>query len=215
MPSPLNVKRNNYHKNTKNSTVKTPLKLASQLFDIIHRQCLKSCCDHVIFDPCVGDGAMIEYFKRIEGYFILGVDRVDWGGCDAFYKGNFLEMEKGDFEYKPDYVLMNPPFNRDEKNKEWLKRNKLGNALIPELFLDHVFKLWGPRTKVVMIAPMGFLFNQREGSKRWQKYRDSKAQITSFMPLPLDVFEGVEFHSGVLFWNISGLKPHYSYGEDV
>ena len=216
MPSPLTTKRNNYHKKTKNSTVKTPLALARQLFRIVanHSAVVKS--NGIIFDPCIGRGALVEQFMGHDAFNVLGMDIRDTSStvrCHCFKHGNFLEA-KG-FTFKPDYVLMNPPFNRDGKNKAWLKRNKLGNALLPELFVDHVFKLWGPRTKVVMIAPMGFRLNQHQSSTRWQKYRDSKARITSIMSLPRDVFEGVDFHCEVLFWNMSGLNPHYWYGEDV
>lgn len=217
MPSPLTTKRNNYHKKTKNSTVKTPIKLARQIFRIIQKDAIHRESPVDVLDPCIGRGDMVHDFIQDSRYKVYGVDLINtWRVDYEWYKrANFLELRDWDIRCKPDYVLMNPPFNRDDKNKAWLKRNKLGNALLPELFLDHVFKLWGPRTKVVMITPMGFRLNQHQSSTRWQKYRNSKARITSIMSLPRDVFEGVDFHCEVLFWNMRGLKPHYWFGEDV
>lgn len=113
-----------------------------------------------------------------------------------FYKGKF-ENSTYPFEY-PDLVICNPPFNGHS-----------GKKLYPEIFLEHIFKLFGPKIPVVLFAPMGLRLNQRQKSKRWHWLRDCGAEITSIISLPLDVFEGVEFHNEILIFNIKGLKPHY------
>jgi type I restriction enzyme M protein len=95
-------------------------------------------------------------------------------------------------------VLCNPPFN-----------GAPGKRLYPEVFLEHLFKLFGVQIPVTMVVPMGLRLNQRRKSKRWRWLRDCGAQITSIISMPLDVFDGVEFHNEILVFNVAGIKPHY------
>jgi type I restriction enzyme M protein len=81
--------------------------------------------------------------------------------------------------------------------------------LYPEVFLAHIFELFGEGTPTVLFAPMGLLLNQRKKSSRWRWMRDCKAKLTSHITLPLDIFPGVEFHNEILVFNVRGIKPHY------
>lgn len=226
--NPLSTSRNKYHENRKNSTVYTPLPLCEWLFDIIRYD--GGIKKGNIFDPCIGTGNLIYYFNtrldHITGephYFTFGMDIVkdrfkDFRfGTHVFKKYNFLKW--GGYWHKNislvkegvDLIVMNPPFNveLDGETRAWLKENKKGKALLPELFIEHAFELFGYDTPLVCIAPMGLMYNQRMRSKRYRKFREWKSQITSFIPLPLDIFEGVEFHCGIYIWNIPSMKPHY------
>ena len=87
--------------------------------------------------------------------------------------------------------------------------------MYPEVFLRHIFDLWGPQTPTVMFAPMGMRLNQRRKSTRWRWLRDCGAEITSIISLPLDVFPDVEFHAEILIFNVSGIQPHYFLPEEA
>lgn len=95
--------------------------------------------------------------------------------------------------------------------KGFLLKNKSGKALLPELFIKHTFDLFGHKTPLVCISPMGLFHNQRMKSDRYKTFRDeyNDAQLTSYIPLPLDIFKNVEFHVGIYIWNILGMKPFY------
>ena len=44
---------------------------------------------------------------------------------------------------------------------------------------------------------------------RWKWLRDEcPAKITSLMALPLNCFEGVQFHAEIVFFNARHLEPH-------
>jgi type I restriction enzyme M protein len=98
----------------------------------------------------------------------------------------------------------NPPFN-----------GAPGKQLYPEVFLAHIFKLFGPTIATVLFAPMGFRLNQRRKSKRWRSLRDCGAEITSIVSLPLNIFDDVEFHNEILIYNVDGIKPHYFLPEEA
>ena len=58
---------------------------------------------------------------------------------------------------------------------------------------------------------MGFRLNCGKTSKRRKKLMNDYPDITSIISLPVDVFEGVKFHTEILCFNIPQLKPHYVY----
>lgn len=212
MAAPLSTARNKYHENIKGNAIFTPDELSRNLFDILLSDTDRQFHDLIILDPAVGEGNLLWPYKDF-GYnnYTIGFDIKDFPDrnfTDMFLHQSFLEFNKGEL-FMPDIIVMNPPFNTDPENRDWMKENKKGKALLPELFLDHIFELWGHLTPVVMITPMGFRLNQRSFSGRRDKYKQSIAKITSIASLPLDTFPGVEFHAEVLFWNIAGLKPHY------
>jgi predicted RNA methylase len=200
MASPLTVVRNDYHSNPKPSTVRTPIGVAQFLFDILNRDKY-----HNIFDPAIGNGRLTDPWAKA-GCRIAGCDikpQLKQDQYNVVYRGRFEDATVGMFHI-PDLVLCNPPFNGAE-----------GKQLYPEVFLKHIFDLWGQRIPTVMFMPMGFRLNQRCKSKRWRWLRDSKAKIKSIVSLPLDVFPGVEFHAEILIFNATRIRPHYFLPEEA
>jgi len=186
----LTVKRNDYRRNPKSSTVYTPPGLARFLFDLLD-------CDRfqTVLDPAIGTGRLTNPWYDA-GYHVIGVDIVDHKPrCHQFILGRYEDISEIE---SPDLVVCNPPFNGCE-----------GKRLYPEIFLAHTFELFGVGQPVVLFAPMGLRLNQRKHSARWRWLRESKARITSIIDLPLDIFPGVEFHAEILVFNIDGLRPHY------
>lgn len=217
MAAPLTTSRNKYHSNIKDSTVYTPDKLSEYIYKIVSLDYTLDFNNKTIFDPAVGKGSLLRPFKK---HSILSTsvgmdidDNKDRNYLSSFIHKSFLSSEEKDYNFKPDLVILNPPLNTDKRNKKWLKENKLGKALLSEIFTDKVFELFGDNIPYILITSMGFLLNQRKKSKRWKKYSNHKAQITSILSLPLDIFPNVEFHIEVLFWNMPYLKPHYWYDE--
>lgn len=196
MPSPLTVKRNTYLDNPKRSNVYTPAPLAEYLARVVGPA-------GVVFDPAIGGGRLTAPFRR-SGSLIIGCDiNPDSASqCDRFIPGPF-EKVKAWTEERPDLVICNPPFNAAP-----------GRQLYPEVFLRTIFQLFGNDIPVVMITPMGFRLNQRRRSTRWRWVRDT-ATISSLLALPLDVFDNVQFHAEVLFFNCPSLPPHLWLTDDV
>ena len=204
MASPLTVVRNDYHTNKKSSTIYTPEGVAKFLFDILepvlwYWRPMKDATGFTVFDPAIGSGRLTDPWMRA-GCKIVGCDvNLDSSPViHAFLKGKFENCEWPDNFPRPNLVLCNPPFN-----------GAPGKRLYPEVFLEKIFALFGVTTPIVMFAPMGFRLNQRRKSKRWRWLRDCGAEITSIISLPLDTFEGVEFHVEILVFNVAGLKAHY------
>lgn len=69
-----------------------------------------------------------------------------------------------------------------------------------------------PQTPIVFITPHGFRHNVRGTSARLAFLQT--LNITSVITLPLDVFEGVLFHTEVLILNLPWLKSHYTYSPN-
>jgi len=198
MASPLTVVRNNYQKNPKDSAIHTPPGVARFLFDILHKAkpfAERSLTDLIVLDPAIGKGNLVApWFDA--GCHIIGCDVTNIGLlCHRYYQGRFEDQR--DLP-RPDLVLCNSPFN-----------GAPGKQLYPEVFLRHIFDLWGPRTPAVMFVPMGFRLNQRRKSTRFRWLRDCGARITSIVSLPLDTFPNVAFHAEILIFNVAGIQPHY------
>ena len=173
---PTTVTRNPYYLNPKNSVVRTPLWLA---------QCIKDNIEHVltpattIYDiGCdIGNLSMVYTQKRI-GFDIRDIDTYP----GYFHNVNFLNYNPGTTpSNKGDtLILSNPPFNDTDR--------VYGKRLLPELFLKHIFKVFGNKAKVIMFAPMGLLKNQSLQSPRWKWVRDCEAKITSELEVPIDAY---------------------------
>ena len=154
-----------------------------------------------ILDPAIGTGRLTDPWRQ-ERRWVIGCDIENkHADCDEFIHGRFEDQEK---MIRPELVLCNCPFN-----------GAAGNKLYPEVFLAHIFKLFGPTIPAVMFMPMGFRLNQRRQSKRFRWCRDSGAKITSIIALPLDTFPDVEFHSEILIFNVGGILPHYFLPEEA
>jgi hypothetical protein len=200
MTAPLNVKRNDYNKNKKSSVVYTPPGVAQFLHEILYCKVWAgpSLDPPTVLDPAIGGGALTDpWFES--GATILGVDINPFFmvNADTMLVKDYLEVQAGELP-KPDIVLMNPPFNQGA-----------GRKLFPEVFLRKTFELFGTDIAVAMITPMGCRLNQRKKSKRWPWLRDCGARLTSIVSLPLDIFEGVQFHCEVLIFNVPGVEAHY------
>ena len=203
MASPLTVTRNDYHKNEKNSTIYTPVDVAQFLFDILEKPMRRSIRPQlIVFDPAIGSGRLTDPWFAAGDFvigFVIGCDIIRDPKCKAreFIKGKFEDIDEWNLA-TPDLVLCNSPFN-----------GAPGKRLYPEVFLEHIFALFGVKVPVVLFAPMGCRLNQRRKSKRWRWLRDCGASITSIVSLPLDTFEGVEFHAEILIFNVPNIAAHY------
>ena len=149
----------------------------------------------IIFDPAFGSGRLTDPWYN-SGSYVIGCDIQNQVACR--HEFNECKFEDLNPRYLPDLVICNPPFN-----------GASGKRLYPEVFLEHIFKLFGTDIPVVMFAPMGLRLNQRRKSKRFRWLRDCGAEITSIISLPLDIFEEVEFHAEILIFNVKGIKSHY------
>ena len=201
MTSPLSIKTNDYRVNKKQSDIYTPKNVAQFLFDLLNEKiCLcRAEVKHTrIFDPAIGSGRLTNPWYSA-GFQVSGVDITKRKGAEYsfFIKDKFENIEAGIFS-QPDLVLCNPPFNAG-----------YGRKLQPQVFLEHIFELFGETVPVVLFSPFGLLLNQRKTSTRWRWLRDCGTKITSIISLPLDVFPGVQFHNLIVIFNITGLEPHY------
>ena len=125
-------------------------------------------------------------------------------------KNTQIEIKKDEIKDKISLVIMNPPFNIDEKTKKYIKENYGGRPLLPEIWFSKALDLFGHNVPIVMFTPYGFRLNQSDTSKRWQKFITKEyPEITSIVSLPKDVFENILFHSEVLIFNLPQLKGHY------
>jgi len=198
------VDRNNFYEVQKKATVYTPPYVSDFLFSILHKHIPRK---GLVFDPCVGEGALLKPWKK-DGYRTAGVDIEDQGFPKTMVK-NYLEVTKGEIE-KPALIIMNPPFNIDDKTKEYIKENYGRRPLLPEVWLQKALELFGKNVPIAMFTPYGFRLNQTDESKRWKRFIDGEyPEITSIVSLPKDVFEGILFHSEVLIFNLPKLNGHY------
>jgi hypothetical protein len=220
MASPLTVKRNDYHANPKASAIYTPTGVAKFLFNILHKALplkkrlrigagggLCRPAFYNIYDPAIGSGRLTDpWFDA--GCQVYGCDPVEIPGLRYHFQlfSKFENTKEGWLPKSctPDLVLCNPPFN-----------GAPGKRLYPEVFLEHIFKLWDVDMPTVMFVPMGFRLNQRRTSKRWRWLRDCGAKLTSIVALPLDTFPEVEFHAEILIFNVKGVEPHYFLPEEA
>jgi type I restriction-modification system DNA methylase subunit len=214
MANPLTTSRNKYYENEKNSSIYTPPGVCQFLFDLIDPWFEHNPINKTILDPAVGSGNLLRPFAA-NGYNCIGYDINDDKERIKevkFIKKNFLEENT---RY-PDVslVICNPPFNTDQRNKDYLKENNLGKALLPELFAEQIFDLYGSDIPLMLFSPMGILFNQRTFSKRWKKMRDIWPEITTIITLPLNIFPNVEFHNLILIFNYPQLLGHYFLPEE-
>lgn len=185
----MNIERN---KGIKRNDTPTPIGIVDFITELISPlgQSLKK-----VLDPACGklndEGKGILTSK-------LSCDVIQY---DIIFDKNFFdETEKID----ADLVIVNPPFNRIDCGGK-------GRKLLPEVFMDKILELCGKDIPIILITPMGFRLNCGKKSKRRKKLMNDYPDITSIISLPLDVFEGVKFHTEILCFNLPHLKPHYIY----
>lgn len=218
--NPLSTKRNAYYKNEKDNVIFTPIGVSEFICFVIKKYCTDKIFNTVL-DPAVGGGnLLVPWFptaKKLIGYDteFFPVSH-DIESKYTFCQQNFLGCSERRQDI--DLIVLNPPFNNNEKIKAFLKEKKLGKALLPELFLEKCLDLYRIDIPIVMFCPMGFRLNQRMKSDRWRELRDHYPEITSILSLPLDVFclsgKKVEFHNEVLFFNLPELPAHMFLPEE-
>jgi len=180
----------------KKNDIPTPPGLCQFLYDLIwpHHPA------KVILDPCAGGGNLtLPWQKKVKRIVPFEIKH----GKDFFQCDQKLD--------EVELVLCNPPFNN----------NPDGKLLFPWKFLLHILKLVPPNTPIVLFVPFGFVLNTRTKTKnyagqrnRYEWLRDECPPITSFVPLPSNVFAqpGVDrtsVHSLILFFNMPTLAPCY------
>ena len=187
-----NVNRNNYNVNPKRSNIYTPPLVVQQIYEVIEQSGLNVT---VVLDPALGTGNLLRPFHTVK---TIGVDIDDIGKAEVnqFIHKRFEDTTLKDYEWIPNLVIANPPFNGCS-----------GKQLYAEVFLRHLVELFG-NVPIVMITPYGLRLNQKVNSSRWKWIRGN-AQITGIISLPLDIFDGVKFHAEVLFFNLPKIKAHY------
>ena len=218
--NPLSTSRNKYYDNEKSMDICTPIPIVEFLVDLFE-VFIQNNPNLVLLDPACGSGNLLKPFKErshknIETFGIDIKTDINMSGIDTFFKENFLSLKDKSIFKDVDFIICNPPFNNTEENKEWMKKNKKGKALLPELFLEKMIDIFGEdihMIPIVLFVPMGFRLNQRIKSKRWRKIRDQHPVITSIISLPLDIFPNVEFHNEILIYNARWLDAHYMLPE--
>lgn len=183
----MNSKNN---KGIKNNTTPTPIELVEYITKLVEPLNPKK-----VLDPACGSGILTSKLINVEvvQYDII-IDK------DFFCATSLKEDDI-------DCVIINPPFNRDGIGQ--------GRKLLPEAFLDKILEVCDKNTPIILITPMGFRLNCSKVSKRRKKLIEDYPPISSIVSLPLDVFEGVKFHTEILCFNCPWLKPHYTYGEEI
>jgi len=213
MPYPISVKKNDYTKNVKKSSIQTPPNVCQFLYELISPFMQKIA---YICDPCAGEGNLLGPFIK-NNYTCYGFEITDFMDSRCF-KANYLLLTKDWFKddeiNRTNLILINPPFNQTETSKEYLRVMKKTRAFLPELFLDKTWELFGTDIPCVCFVPMGMRLNQRRNSTRFKKMRDDYPAITSIISLPIDIFPDVIFHSEILIFNLPELKPHYFLTEE-
>lgn len=195
---------NNYYQKPKSSNIQTPKEVSQFIFELLKNEIPSN---GLIFDPCSGQNSLLWPWWTHRGHPIWGNDndpsllKTEISNSDL----DFLTSEKYQWEsyfskQRPSLVLCNPPFNG------------LAPKLAPEVWLDKIIELFGKEVPIVLFAPVGFFGNLTLTSKRKMKFENGVyPAISSIISLPMDVFEGVKFHSQILIFNIKGLQSHYFY----
>ena len=198
------IDRNNFYGNEKKATIFTPDKTSNYIFSLLSQYIDKK---GLILDPCVGEGSLLLPFLR-NGYRVLGID-IEAQGFAPTLEKNYLEVKVGEIE-TPAFIIMNPPFNIDDKTKEYIKEHYGSRPLLPEIWLQKAVQLFGKVVPTLMFTPYGFRLNLTQNSKRWKKFVNGEfPDISSIISLPKNHFDGILFHSEILIFNIPQLKPHY------
>ena len=193
------------HKGMKNATIYTPDALSAFLYDIVS----PSVSGGMILDPCVGAGSLLNPW-RTHGYDTIAIDIEDQGFPGTIEK-NYLDLKADDFKNKPSLVVINPPFNVDIKNADYVKANKLGNPLIPQKFFEKTIEMFGRDVPIVMITAIGFRMSSK---KRLEKFIAGEyPEPCSFVTLSLNAFDNIAVFSECLIFNVPNIKPCYTFYE--
>ena len=200
------VDRNNFYQRQKRATIYTPSTVSNFIYNLVADKIDKT---KPVFDPCVGAGSLLKPFEQ-GGFRVIGVD-IEYQHFPQTRILNYLALKKSEVE-DPSLVIMNPPFNLDDKTKSYVAAHYGGRPLLPGIWLQKAIELFGKKIPIVLFTPYGLRLNQMEGSKRWVKFVGGEyPEIASIISLPKDIFPNILFHSEILMFNLSGLKAHYFY----
>ncbi len=184
--------------------IQTPPYAAKFLYEIVRKIKPK-----VVLDPSCGIGNLLApWFGRAK---CIGIEtnpemlnKTLWPEDVQLLNQAFENTTLDQLETVPDLVLCNPPWNR-----HWERIN------YPEVFVRKIVTLFGPKIPFVLLCPMGFRLNQRDGSSRWRWVRDT-LEISSVIACPIDLYPDTEFHSEIILFNFGRkVKPHYWMAERV
>src|SRR3546814_6160977 len=101
-------------------------------------------------------------------YKTLGIDIEDQGFPNTMEK-NYLEVRKSHIRQKPSLVIMNPPFNRDSKTKEYIKPNHGGRPLVPEVWFQKARQLYGTIAPIALVTPHRCRLRRSDNGSRWKE----------------------------------------------
>ena len=205
----MTVSRN--RKRIANHVIYTPKPLADWTFRLVYPAIRKQVGSKhfLVLDPAVGGGALLRPFAE-HGCETQAVD-IMRQGFDGTIERNYLFMRKEELK-RPDLVMMNPPWNLQNKSDAPSIDGTGKKPLMPELFLKHTIDLFGKDIPMVMFTPMGLRLNMGATSARRQRFINGEyPDITCIVALTLDTFQNIRFYSEVLMFNISLPKAHYFY----
>ena len=170
------------NKGKKRLDIPTPIWVCEQLAELWLKH---HNAPKAILDPSEGDGRLTRFFPPHEKVAYEIKNGTDFLSAPA---------------HQVDLAICNPPFNLG-----------IGRKLGSEQFLEKIIEVAGADTPIILFVPMGFRLNQRKHSKRIVRLRDEFPPITTIITLPLDVFDGVEFHNEILIFNAPELPPHLTW----
>ena len=212
------VDRNNFYTVPKPATIYTPPEVSTFLFNLVGDRIRR---DKPVLDPCVGAGSLLKPFSE-DGFETIGIDIEDQGYPNTIVE-NYLAIPPGELP-EPSLVIMNPPFNIDEKTKAYVRKHYAGRPLLPEIWLQKALELFDIDVPIILFTPYGLRLNQMLTSRRWRKFISGEyPEIQTIVSLPKDIFSGILFHSEILIFNvgkkisngcIDTLKGHYFYNEN-
>lgn len=236
MASPITTARNKYYENRKLNDMATPMWIGEYVAKATLRTLDWMVYERrtTVFDPAAGDGDLLRAFRKTyeKNYPNAGSSagsRLRYRGIDpverqnemgiTIERGDFFEQESQDWDDGVGLVVCNPPFNSSDADKDYWRghpvRKQYQSTLIPDLFARRVWDRFGPRTRLVLFTPAGFVTNQRLQSRRYGYYNSvGFPRITGVVMLPLDSFPGVEFPMLVLMWNMD-VEPFLWLGQEL
>jgi predicted RNA methylase len=174
----------------KDSIVITPSYVADYIYQDVKRKPFKN-----ILDIGCYNGSLSRVFRKKHNTKIIGIDVVDEFSdkFDTFMHKDFLQTTKEDFKgLNIDLVVSNPPFG---VNREY-------NELYPQLFLEHVLKIFGKSMPTVFIVGHWFMTN----SNSRIEYIKENLTITKVVNLHVATFAPSRVEADIIYFNIKTKK---------
>jgi hypothetical protein len=181
----------------KDSIVLTPSHVSQYIYNDLKKKPFKN-----ILDIGGHSGSLSKIFKQKRNLKTIGIDVLNEhkDKFDIFLHKDFLKTTKEDFkDLHVDLIVSNPPFG---VHKEF-------NELYPQLFLEHVIKIFGKNIPVVFIVGHWFLTN----SNRRINYIKNNMSITKVVNLHVNTFSPVRVESDIVYFNIKTAKGFDVIGE--